>query len=269
MAEKKKKPWDQRDPFDVFGDFSRMNEMIDEMFEDALEEFNKGDLKRKSYSYGFSMRMGPDGKPIIREFGDLQPTKKKIQLKDTREPLVDVMEKEKEIDILAELPGVEKKDIELDATDEECTEAAKMAFAHDFIMRLPQGYDTPLSEGGGNLSQGQGQLLTIARAFLANPNILVLDEATSSVDTRTEKNIQTALARLMSGRTSFVIAHRLSTIADSDNILALDHGRIVDWGPHEELLEKKGFYYNLWMSQFKEELMKEKEDMKKAKQANS
>ena len=154
----------------------------------------------------------------------------------------------------------------LDATDEECIEAAKMAFAHDFIMRLPQGYDTPLSEGGGNLSQGQGQLLTIARAFLANPNILVLDEATSSVDTRTEKNIQTALARLMSGRTSFVIAHRLSTIADSDNILALDHGRIVDWGPHEKLLEEKGFYYRLWMSQFKEELMKEKEEMKKAKQ---
>lgn len=153
----------------------------------------------------------------------------------------------------------------LDATDEECIEASKMAFAHDFILRLPDGYNTPLSEGGGNLSQGQGQLLTIARAFLSNPDILVLDEATSSVDTRTEKNIQTALSNLMKGRTSFVIAHRLSTIADSDNILALDRGRIVDWGPHEKLLEEKGFYYKLWMSQFKEELIKEKEEMGKSK----
>ncbi len=149
----------------------------------------------------------------------------------------------------------------LDATDEECIAAARMAHAHEFIERLPDGYHTRLAERGGNLSQGQAQLLTIARALIANPDILVLDEATSSVDTRTEKLIQQALSRLMKGRTSFVIAHRLATITDSHNILALDRGRIVDWGPHEQLLAEKGFYHGLWMSQFKEELMKEREEM--------
>ncbi len=149
----------------------------------------------------------------------------------------------------------------LDATDEECIEAAKMAHAHEFIEKLPDGYNTVLAERGSNLSQGQGQLLTIARAFISNPDILVLDEATSSVDTRTEKHIQEALEKLMKGRTSFVIAHRLATISDSDNILALERGRIVDWGPHDKLLAEGGFYHDLWMSQFKVELMKEKEEM--------
>jgi len=140
----------------------------------------------------------------------------------------------------------------LGATDEECIEAAKLANADQFIRRLPKGYDTPLSERGSNLSQGQRQLLAIARAVLADPGILILDEATSSVDTRTEVRIQEALLRLMEGRTSFVIAHRLSTIRDADKILVINGGRIIERGTHDELLAQRGFYNNLYMSQFKE-----------------
>ncbi len=145
----------------------------------------------------------------------------------------------------------------LDATDEECFAAARLADADSFIRRLPQGYDTPLSERGSNLSQGQRQLLAIARAVLADPGILVLDEATSSVDTRTEVRIQEAMLRLMQGtagqdpRTSFVIAHRLSTIRDADRILVINDGEIVEQGTHLELLAQGGFYHNLYMSQFK------------------
>jgi ATP-binding cassette subfamily B protein len=139
----------------------------------------------------------------------------------------------------------------LDATDEEVVAAAKLANADQFIRRLPRGYDTPLSERGSNLSQGQRQLLAIARAVLADPSILILDEATSSVDTRTEVNIQEALLRLMEGRTSFVIAHRLSTIRNADKILVINDGEIVERGTHDELLAQRGFYHNLYMSQFK------------------
>ncbi|MHB0855390.1 MAG: ABC transporter ATP-binding protein [Rectinema subterraneum] len=139
----------------------------------------------------------------------------------------------------------------LDATDEECFEAARMAEADHFIRQLPDGYHTNLSERAGNLSQGQRQLLSIARAILANPSILILDEATSSVDTRTELRIQKALLRLMEGRTSIVIAHRLSTIRDADSIVVINNGEIVEQGNHEELLERRGFYHHLYMSQFK------------------
>jgi ATP-binding cassette subfamily B multidrug efflux pump len=139
----------------------------------------------------------------------------------------------------------------LKATDEQVFAAARLANADQFIRRLPQGYATPLSERGSNLSQGQRQLLAIARAVLADPSILVLDEATSSVDTRTEKQIQEAMLRLMQGRTSFVIAHRLSTIREADRILVINDGEIVERGKHQELLAKKGFYHNLYMSQFK------------------
>jgi ATP-binding cassette subfamily B multidrug efflux pump len=139
----------------------------------------------------------------------------------------------------------------LDSTDEECIAAAKLANADQFIRRLPAGYRTKLSERGSNLSQGQRQLLAIARAILADPRILVLDEATSSVDTRTEVNIQHALLRLMEGRTSFVIAHRLSTIRNADRLLVIDDGRIIERGTHDSLLARKGFYYNMYMSQFK------------------
>jgi ATP-binding cassette subfamily B protein len=139
----------------------------------------------------------------------------------------------------------------LDATDEECTRAAEQADADHFIRQLPQGYATRLSERGGNLSQGQRQLLAIARAILADPAILILDEATSSVDTRTEARLQASLLRLMQGRTSFVIAHRLSTIRDADNVVVIDGGAIVEQGSHRELMEKRGFFYNLYMSQFK------------------
>ena len=139
----------------------------------------------------------------------------------------------------------------LDATDEECIQAAKMANADGFIQRLPQGYDTELSERADNLSQGQRQLLSIARAIVSNPSILVLDEATSSVDTRTEKQIQEALLRLMKERTSFIIAHRLSTIKTADEILVINGGEIIERGTHGDLMKKKGFYYNLYMSQFK------------------
>ena len=139
----------------------------------------------------------------------------------------------------------------LEASDEECVAAAKLANADGFIRRLPKGYETRVSERGSNLSQGQRQLLSIARAILADPSILVLDEATSSVDTRTERQIQEALLRLMEGRTSFVIAHRLSTIRNADLVLVIDNGEIVERGTHDELLEKRGFYYRLYTSQFK------------------
>ncbi|MCB9422330.1 MAG: ABC transporter ATP-binding protein [Ardenticatenaceae bacterium] len=138
----------------------------------------------------------------------------------------------------------------LNATDDEVIAAAKLANADWFIRRLPQGYHTQVSEQGHNFSQGQRQLLAIARAVLANPRILILDEATSSVDTRTEMQIQEALLRLMAGRTAFVIAHRLSTIREADQVLVIDHGRIIEQGTHESLLEQGGFYHNLYMSQF-------------------
>ena len=139
----------------------------------------------------------------------------------------------------------------LEASDEEVMAAAKMANADTFIHRLPHSYQTVLTERGSNLSQGQRQLLAIARAILANPDILILDEATSNVDTRTEKHLQEALLRLMKGRTSFVIAHRLSTIRDADQVLVIDHGAIIERGTHASLLARGGFYYNLYMSQFK------------------
>jgi ATP-binding cassette subfamily B multidrug efflux pump len=139
----------------------------------------------------------------------------------------------------------------LDASDEECVQAAQIADADLFIRQLPEGYQTQLSERASNLSQGQRQLLAIARAVLANPGILILDEATSSVDTRTEARIQKSLLRLMVGRTSFVIAHRLSTIRDADQIIVIDNGEIVEQGTHQELLDRRGFFYNLYLSQFK------------------
>jgi ATP-binding cassette subfamily B protein len=139
----------------------------------------------------------------------------------------------------------------LDAADEEVIAAAKLANAHSFVHRLPQGYQTVLAERGSNLSQGQRQLLAIARAILADPDILILDEATSNVDTRTEKHLQEALMRLMEGRTNFVIAHRLSTIRDADCVMVVNDGEIIERGTHEGLLEKRGFYHHLYMSQFK------------------
>jgi ATP-binding cassette, subfamily B, multidrug efflux pump len=139
----------------------------------------------------------------------------------------------------------------LEATDEECFAAAALAEADHFIRRLPDGYDTVLQERGSNLSQGQRQMLAIARAILADPAILILDEATSSVDTRTETRIQRALLRLMEGRTSFVIAHRLSTIREADQILVIDEGEVVESGSHAELLDKQGFFHQLYMSQYK------------------
>lgn len=138
----------------------------------------------------------------------------------------------------------------LDATDEEVEAAAKAAFAHHFIMTLPHGYDTMINEDASNVSQGQRQLLTIARAILADRRMLILDEATSSVDTRTEERIQRAMDNLMEGRTSFVIAHRLSTIRDADLILVINQGDIIEQGTHEELLAKGGFYANLYNAQF-------------------
>jgi len=139
----------------------------------------------------------------------------------------------------------------LDATDDEVIAAATLARADRFIRRLPQGYDTVLSERGANLSEGQRQLLAIARAVLADPRVLILDEATSSVDTRTEVHIQEALLELMKGRTSFVIAHRLSTIRGADQVIMIDDGRIVERGTHEELMGREAAYYRLYMSQFR------------------
>ena len=138
----------------------------------------------------------------------------------------------------------------LDATEDEVVAAAKLANAHGFIMRLPQGYDTMLTGDGANLSQGQRQLLAIARAAIADPPVLILDEATSSIDTRTEQKIQNAFAKMMAGRTSFIVAHRLSTIQNADVILVMRDGHIIEQGNHETLLKQNGFYAKLYNSQF-------------------
>jgi ATP-binding cassette subfamily B protein len=151
--------------------------------------------------------------------------------------------------------GTVKENISLgkpDATDEEIINAAKAAHAHSFIKRLPQGYDTLISDELGGLSQGQKQLICISRIMLSIPPMLILDEATSSIDTRTEEKIQNAFASLMKGRTSFIVAHRLSTIKEADTILVMNKGNIVEMGTHEELLSEKGFYYSLYNSQFSE-----------------
>ncbi|MBR3272196.1 MAG: ATP-binding cassette domain-containing protein, partial [Clostridia bacterium] len=137
-----------------------------------------------------------------------------------------------------------------DATDEEIVAAAKASHAHGFIKRLPNGYDTVIGEDGGSLSQGQKQLLCIARVMLCRPPMLILDEATSSIDTRTELRVQEAFARLMEGRTSFIVAHRLSTIRTADCILVMRDGHIIEQGRHEQLLEKGGFYATLYNSQY-------------------
>jgi ATP-binding cassette subfamily B protein len=139
----------------------------------------------------------------------------------------------------------------LEATDEEVVASAKLASAHQYIKHLPEGYHTLLVSGGYNLSQGQRQLLAIARAILANSDILILDEATSSIDTSTELEIQNGINRLTEGRTSFVIAHRLKTIENADRILVIYQGEIIETGTHQELLKRKGFYYDMYESQFK------------------
>ena len=134
----------------------------------------------------------------------------------------------------------------LEATDEECIAAAKLAGAHDFITRLPQGYDTPLTGNGASLSQGQRQLLSIARAAVADPPVMILDEAPSSIATHTAALVQKGMDALMTGRTVFVIAHRLSTVQNSDAIMVLDHGRIIERGTHDQLIAQHGTYYQLY-----------------------
>ena len=137
-----------------------------------------------------------------------------------------------------------------DATMEQIIQAAKAAHSHSFIKRLPNGYDTVITEGGEGLSQGQRQLLAIARAAVADPPVLVLDEATSSIDTRTEHLIEQGMDKLMQGRTVFVIAHRLSTVRNADAIMVLEHGEIIERGDHDDLLRQKGKYYQLYTGQF-------------------
>jgi ATP-binding cassette, subfamily B, bacterial len=151
-----------------------------------------------------------------------------------------------------------------DASDAEIIAAAKMVDVHDFIMSQPKGYDTYLDDGGGNLSQGQKQLVSFARAIIRNPAILILDEATSSIDTETEAIVQKAIAVLLKGRTSIVIAHRLSTIVNSNRILVMDHGNVIEDGNHKTLMEKKGAYYNLYMNQFKDLSIQEQFDAYKS-----
>ncbi|MCK5740534.1 ATP-binding cassette domain-containing protein, partial [bacterium] len=141
----------------------------------------------------------------------------------------------------------------LDATDDEIVAAAQLVRAHDFIMKLPDGYETEVGEGGSRISTGQKQLVSFARAILANPQIFILDEATSSVDTETEKIIQNAIQKVSHGRTSFIIAHRLSTIRSADRILVIQNGKMTEEGSHSELLKLEGYYYRLYTNQFLEE----------------
>ncbi|HBM81400.1 MAG TPA: ABC transporter, partial [Clostridiaceae bacterium] len=138
----------------------------------------------------------------------------------------------------------------LDATDQECMEAAKLAGADDFITRLPEGYHTMITANGSNLSQGQRQLIAISRAAVADPPVMILDEATSSIDTRTEAIVQRGMDALMKGRTVFVIAHRLSTVQNSDVIMVLEHGNIIERGSHKKLIDEKGKYYQLYTGAF-------------------
>ena len=138
----------------------------------------------------------------------------------------------------------------LQASDEDCIKAAKLANAHDFITRLPEGYNTMLTNNASRLSQGQRQLIAIARAAVADPPVMILDEATSSIDTRTEALVQRGMDALMKGRTTFVIAHRLSTVMNSDCIMVLDRGRIIERGSHQELIAQKGTYYQLYTGAF-------------------
>ena len=145
----------------------------------------------------------------------------------------------------------------LNATDEEVYEAAKLAHAEEFILKLENGYNSQVGEGGNRLSLGQKQLISFARAIIAKPKILILDEATSSIDTETEYVIQKAIKSILKGRTSFVVAHRLSTIVNSDMILVIQDGKITEKGTHQELMQLKGYYYKLFTNQFVEERMKE------------
>jgi len=264
----------------IFEVIDRKPELTDA--EDALELINiEGDVVFENVDFGYVpgvpvlknidlhaepgqtiALVGPTGAGkttivnVLTRFYDIQGGKVTIDGKDIRNVKKDDLRRKLGI-VLQDVylfSGTVMDNIrygDLEATDEECISAAKLANADGFIRRLPKGYQTELSERAGNLSQGQRQLLSIARAIVANPAILILDEATSSVDTRTEVQIQEALLNLMEGRTAFVIAHRLSTIRNADTVLVIKAGEIIERGTHEELLEKKGFYFNLYMSQFK------------------
>ena len=192
---------------------------------------------------------------LLMRFYDVDSGSVKIDGKDIRDITRDSLRASYGM-VLQEtwlMSGTVRENIKLgkpDAKDEEIIEAAKKSYAHGFITRLPQGYDTVLSEDGGQLSQGQKQLLCIARVMLALPPMLILDEATSSIDTRTEQRIQKAFAQMMKGRTSFIVAHRLSTIKEADLILVMRDGKIIEQGTHSELLAKNGFYAELYESQF-------------------
>ena len=167
----------------------------------------------------------------------------KISKSDLRRPLGVVLQ---ETNLFTDTVRENIRYGRLDASDEEVEAAARLAGAHDFILRLPKGYDTVIAGDGGKLSQGQRQLLAIARAAVADPPVMILDEATSSIDTRTEAIVQRGMDALMQGRTVFVIAHRLSTVRNSNAIMVLDHGRIIERGTHDDLLKLKGTYYQLY-----------------------
>ncbi len=192
---------------------------------------------------------------VLNRFYDLDQGRIKIDNKDIKEYQIDALRKR--IGIVLQDTHLFKGTVfenihygDFSASEKDVIEAAKAAGAHDFIAKLPKRYDTLVTEGGQNFSQGERQLISIARTLLNNPDLLILDEATSNIDTRTEAKIQASLETLMKNRTSIVIAHRLQTIQKADKILVIDHGKLVEQGTHESLLEQKGFYYNLYHAQF-------------------
>ena len=238
-----------------FASWKRVKEVIcaepqikDGPFDGQTETHGKIEFRNVSFSYSGSGKTTVVN--LLMRFYDVDSGRIRIDGQDIADISRQELRKNVAIVMFSDTVQQNLQYANENATMEQLEQAAQMSRCKDMIHALPQGYDTMLEAGGANISQGQRQLLAIARAFVADPKILIMDEATSNVDTRTEKVIQSAMQKIMENRTSIVIAHRLSTIRDSDLIVVMDQGRIVEQGTHEELLARQGKYYTLYMTQF-------------------